>query len=322
MFMRFLASLLTACLIAPAFAQEDETPVKVFILAGQSNMEGKGAVNTLDHIGDDAEHGHLLATIKNKDGSWVVRDDVFIDYLGRSGPLTVGYGSKGGPHGGKIGPELGFGTVIGDAIEAPVLLIKTAWGGKDVAKDFLPPSLGGPGEFWTKMMDNVQRVLGNIDSVVPDYNNRGYEIAGFVWFQGWNDMVDREKTARYSYRFIHFIDDLRTELGIENLPVVIGELGVDGNKAKGGIATFREAQKMVASINRYRGNVRYVETAPYWDWEADQMFRDGVWKKEDEKEKYYRIASDRPYHYLGSGKIYFMMGHAFGQGMKRLVAQQ
>ena len=141
-----------------ATSEEKPTPVQVFILAGQSNMEGKGAVNTLDHIGDDAEHGHLLATIKNKDGSWVVRDDVFIDYLGRSGPLTVGYGSKGGPHGGKIGPELGFGTVIGDAIEAPVLLIKTAWGGKDVAKDFLPPSLGGPGEFWTKMMDNVQRV--------------------------------------------------------------------------------------------------------------------------------------------------------------------
>ena len=182
-----------------AISEEKPKPVQVFILAGQSNMEGKGAVNTLDHIGDDAEHGHLLAKIKNEDGSWVVRDDVFIDYLGRSGPLTVGYGSKGGPHGGKIGPELGFGVVVGDAIEAPVLLIKTAWGGKDVAKDFLPPSLGGPGEFWTKMMDNVQRVLGNIDSVVPDYNNRGYEIAGFVWFQGWNDMVNKEKTAQWQF---------------------------------------------------------------------------------------------------------------------------
>jgi hypothetical protein len=42
------------------------------------------------------------------------------------------------------------------------------------------------------------------------------------------------------------------------------------------------------------------------------MYDEDVWKGE-EKERFYKIASDRPYHYLGSGKIYFLMGHAFGE---------
>ena len=154
-----------------ACAEEPAAPVKVFILAGQSNMEGKGAVNTLEYLGEDSEYGHLLADIR-KQGEWVVRDDVFIDYLDRSGPLTVGYGSKPNAHGARIGPELGIGTVLGDAFDEPVVLIKTAWGGKDVAKDFLPPSMGGPGEFYSKMMENVDRVLGDLKAVYPGYQDQ------------------------------------------------------------------------------------------------------------------------------------------------------
>ena len=153
----------------PLFAAEGEQPVQVFILAGQSNMEGKGTVSSLSHLGADPEYGHLLADIKNADGFWRVRNDVFIDDLGHRGPLTVGFGSRGGPHGKRIGPELGIGNVLGESIDAPVLFIKTAWGGKDVAKDFQSPSKGGPGEFYSKMLENVDRVLADIGSVIPDY---------------------------------------------------------------------------------------------------------------------------------------------------------
>ena len=59
--------------------------------------------------------------------------------LDRNGPLKPGYGSSQK----KIGPELGFGWVVGDAFEEPVLLIKLAWGGKSLAEDFRPPSLEG-----------------------------------------------------------------------------------------------------------------------------------------------------------------------------------
>jgi hypothetical protein len=40
-------------------------PVKVFILAGQSNMEGHAGVQTLDRLGEHPTHGYLLKKIKN-----------------------------------------------------------------------------------------------------------------------------------------------------------------------------------------------------------------------------------------------------------------
>lgn len=74
--------------------------VKVFILAGQSNMEGHGQVRSLPHLGNHPKYGHLLKTLKGPDGKWAVRDDVTISYKAeqrkkRSGPLTVGWGGEG-----------------------------------------------------------------------------------------------------------------------------------------------------------------------------------------------------------------------------------
>ena len=61
--------------------QEFTGPVKVFILAGQSNMEGHAGVQTLDQLGEHPTHGYLLKKIKKEDGSFVVRDDVFVSPL-------------------------------------------------------------------------------------------------------------------------------------------------------------------------------------------------------------------------------------------------
>ena len=60
--------------------QEFKGPVKVFILAGQSNMEGHAGVQTLDRLGEHPTHGYLLKKIKKDNGSFVVRDDVFVSY--------------------------------------------------------------------------------------------------------------------------------------------------------------------------------------------------------------------------------------------------
>ena len=107
-------------------------------------MEGQGAIGTLDWLGEDSTYGHLLAKLENDDGSWKVRDDVWVYYPRargglKKGALTVGYGANDE----KIGPELLFGHVMGDCFESPVLLVKTAWGGKSLAVDFRPPRSGG-----------------------------------------------------------------------------------------------------------------------------------------------------------------------------------
>src|SRR6185369_13057499 len=95
-----LPILLLVINISGSHAVEQPKPVKVFILAGQSNMEGKAPNALLDHQATDAKTKDLFAHLR-KDDKWIVRDDVFIKFLDRKGPLTLGFGSPG-----RTGPEL------------------------------------------------------------------------------------------------------------------------------------------------------------------------------------------------------------------------
>ena len=147
-----------------ASASKTEAPVlHVYILAGQSNMQGHGALRTIDWLGEDKEYGHLLEKLKNEDGSWSERKDVRIYYPRnkseiKKGNLTVGYGANDD----KIGPELMFGQIVGDHYANPVLIIKTAWGGKSLAEDFRPPSSGGTtGPYYKEMIKIVEKVTSS-----------------------------------------------------------------------------------------------------------------------------------------------------------------
>ena len=131
---------LAACAFAAAPLTADDGTVKVFILAGQSNMEGKAPNALLEHQATDAKTKDLFKHLRKGD-EWVVRDDVFIKFLKRKGPLTIGYGSPN-----RTGVELEFGTVVGDHYDEPVILIKAAWGGHSLFKLFRSPSAGMPAE--------------------------------------------------------------------------------------------------------------------------------------------------------------------------------
>ena len=172
------------------------TKLRVFILAGQSNMQGsgniaadakrndgKGSLELLARSEETSERfGHLL----DKKGVWQSRKDVMISYFERSGPLTVGYGARED----TIGPELGFGWAIGDHFKEPVLLIKVAWGGKAIGKEFRPPSAGGEvGESYTAMFIEVRRVLKDLDTIFPKLKYDEVELMGIAWHQGWNSVV-------------------------------------------------------------------------------------------------------------------------------------
>ena len=123
--MKFIKHFLffSLALVLNCSAAADQKPVKVFILAGQSNMEGKGGVDPLlNHQIAAPETRDFFAHL-HEDGKYIERDDVWINYLERRGKLTVGYGSPG-----RIGLELEFGHMMGNHFEEPVLLIKTALG--------------------------------------------------------------------------------------------------------------------------------------------------------------------------------------------------
>ncbi|WP_339749799.1 sialate O-acetylesterase, partial [uncultured Rubinisphaera sp.] len=130
-----------------------------------------------------------------------MRDDVWCRFRTsqevKKGPLTIGFAGYPGKH--HIGPEFQFGHVIGDSVEAPVLLAKTAWGGKSLYEDFRPPSSPGEtGPYYTKMIKEVHEALDNIGTDFPELKDRRTEIAGLIWFQGWNDAFGPEE-AKLEY---------------------------------------------------------------------------------------------------------------------------
>ena len=126
---------LLGVLLCGGHAVANDRPLKIFVLAGQSNMQGHAKVTTFDHIGMDPKTAPLLKEMRNADGSPVVCEDVWISSIGSAdteqvGKLTAGFGAKaGGP---KIGPEFTFGIFMQKALNEPILIIKTAWGGKSL----------------------------------------------------------------------------------------------------------------------------------------------------------------------------------------------
>ena len=318
--MKYIATLLITTLLAAASA--DAKPLKVFILAGQSNMEGHADIRTFDYIGKDPLTAPMLKEMRNPDGTPRVCDKVWMSYL--TGPydgsangeglgkLTAGFGERGNQPtkiGGKIGPEFTFGISMEKELKEPILIIKTAWGGRSLNTEFRPPSAGpytlpkeiqelwdkhpqgahgipkaedrkkwkadknaASGVFYRMMIEHVKKVLADPNRVCPVYNEQaGYELAGFVWLQGFNDLVDGQtypgpdqpgKYDEYSRLLAHFIRDVRKDLSAPKMPFVIGVLGVDGESKN---VNFRKAMAAPADMPEFKGNVVAVETAPFWD---------------------------------------------------------
>ncbi len=333
--MRFPLSLLVcvAALIA------DAKPLKVFILAGQSNMEGHAKVETFDYIGEDPATAPLLKQMLTSDGKPAVCDHVWISYytgIGEKngegfGKLTAGYGSRQDPakDGGKIGPEFVFGLAMDRVLAEPVLIIKTAWGGKSLNYDFRPPSAGAyprtprdseknihtqenAGHYYRMMIAHTKLVLGDIKRVCPAYDPKeGYEIAGFVWLQGFNDMVDTNfypklpkgssvnRFARYSEYMADFIRDARKDLGVPKMPFVIGVMGVGGKSPGEDNLAFREAMAAPANLAEFKGNVAAVRTAPFWDEKLGAIQE----KKEQVRQMGYELRNKNKRFANGDGKM-------------------
>ena len=305
--------------IGVSIASAETKPLKVFILAGQSNMEGHAEIRTFDYIGRDPLTAPLLKEMRNPDGTPRVCDRVWMSYL--TGPydgsangeglgkLTAGFGERGNQPtkiGRKIGPEFTFGIYMEKELKEPILIIKTAWGGRSLNTEFRPPSAGqyklpkevqdqwdkhpqgahgipkledrkkwqddkeaASGVFYRMMIEHVQKVLADPKRVCPEYDQKvGFELAGFVWLQGFNDLVDGQtypngNYEEYSRLLSHFIRDVRKDLSAPKMPFVIGVLGVDGEKN----VNFRKAMAAPAEMPEFKGNVIAVDTAPFWDYD-------------------------------------------------------
>lgn len=324
--MHFMLLLILALAVASGDAVASDTaatrnvakPLKVFVLAGQSNMQGHAHVQTFDSLAEDRKTAPLLAEMRDAKGKHRVCERVWISSVGclgdaysdlqeASGRLTVGFGAPED----KIGPEFTFGLTMEKLLGEPILIIKTAWGGRSLHTDFRPPSAGpyvwseyelarckergddlsklraekleATGVYYREMIKHVRFVLADIQRVVPEYDpQQGFELAGFVWFQGFNDLVsdwtyDKQMEPGgydlYSNLLAHLIRDVRTDLAAPKLPFVIGVMGIGGLK-ENEVAPqmhLRQAQIAPTKMPEFRGNVVAVETAAFWDDELDAL---------------------------------------------------
>lgn len=323
-------------------------PLRIFLLVGQSNMEGKGSI---EHLNELLADNVTKSTYKHygTPGNFTMRDDVFIYFLQDDdsvyqGPLTVGYGV---PHGENFGPELEFGWIVGDSYSntnyahdeeewdkerrgSNVLLIKCAWGGKSLAVDFRPPSSGignythcddndddeeestsacrpyRPSEYgyyYRKMMTTITSVLKDIPNG-RQHSYSHYEIAGLVWFQGWNDVINNQMVGEYGSNLANFIRDVRSDLSLPDLPVVIGELGQAGpipQSKDDGLphVELRRQMRKVTEHAEFVGTTRYVMTSTFVNSEGASFNGD--------------------YHYYGRADTEFYIGRAFGTAMIQLL---
>ena len=313
----FLATSSLALALAPqdpGAAPPPKPALRVFLLAGQSNMEGHGVVDLDDERDFNGGRGTLVAYLREHEddprwrglrdeaGAFVPRDDVFVTYQKERrgkvrrqvGALDVGFAVHDGAH--HFGPELGIGRVLGDRFAEPVLLVKTAWGGKSIAKDFRPPSAeGDTGPFYELMVAQYRDAILRIAQDFPQLAEHEPRLCGVVWFQGWNDACDKEASKVYASNLALLIADLRAEFGDARLPFVVGETG----NWKG--EDFRAQQRAGCEDPAVAANTRFVPTR--------QFLR----KPEDSPN------TGHGHHWFGNGGSYLEAGWAMGEAMASLV---
>jgi hypothetical protein len=219
----------------PSGLNAAEKPVKIYILAGQSNM------NTFRHSDELLKENYPDVEMPSKN-VWFVQDD----YRG------------GLPKPGGWGVETPFGLDLAKEIKEPILLFKSNQGGTTLTKDWLPPSAvkrsgGEVGYLYNRMIRRFHNMIKDIETICPPVKERGYEIAGFVWFQGESDACysDPELWKDYEQKLRELIADVRRDVGVPDLPflnIQINNIPLwDGkpDAPKGG-GTIRAAQKKVA----------------------------------------------------------------------------
>jgi len=343
-----LAVAITLWSVVNAFAGQPES-VKVFILAGQSKMEGKAPNALFEHQATDPKTKEMFQHLR-KDDKWIVRDDVYIKFLERHGPLTIGFGSRD-----RTGSELEFGHVMGNHFDEPVLLIKAAWGGHSLCKLFRSPSAGLPsdetlqaelaqarervaknnekrkkddplptitdikqayGSSYRDMLIEVREALSHCDTLFPSLKGKKLELTGFVWFQGWNDQYGGQN--EYASNMSLFIQDVRRDLNAPQLPFVIAAMGQNGSKpAQGAMLTVQSAQMSMNDLPQFKGNVKAIRTDLLVDKAAEEL--SPHWKERFEEWKL--TGGDRGYHYLGSAIWFNRIGEAMGQAMLELLGE-
>jgi hypothetical protein len=303
-------------------------PVQVFIMMGQSNMVGLGVTGPASKSGSleyycktEKKYPYLV----DEAGNWTVRKDVrcaMVTCDHQTGWLEPGFGAKN-----NIGPELGFGHVVGHVIDAPVLLIKACIGNRSLGWDLLPPGserfeadgmiYGGykdTQDKWPKGTEpkagnwyagkqydddtaNAKAALADLGKTYP--GAKKYEIAGFVFWQGEKDCGNAAHAERYEKNLVQFIKQLRKDFDAPNAKFVLATLGETKKGSGGNGGKVLDAHFAVdgesGKYKEFKGNVATVYSNPLSNGGSGNS------------------------HYNGNAGTYMNVGEAMGRAMVKLL---
>ena len=192
---RFLIPLLVALSGTSALATDKE--VKLFLLAGQSNMDGCGLWNELP-----AEYQQAPANVKiwdNRDSKWVE--------LGKDSTAIVRKL--------QFGPEIAFAHGLSKAFpDHEIALVKTSAGGTKLHTQWTPGK--GMYELFTR---NYRNAIADLEQA-----GKKCEIAGMLWMQGESDSETLEMANAYEANLKAMFRHVREKTGKEHLPIVMGRI--------------------------------------------------------------------------------------------------
>ena len=226
---------------------------------------------------------------------------------------------------GNIGPEIGIGHHIGHVTDAPVLILKSCIGNRSLGWDLLPPGSapyehggktqpgyrgtpkdpkgnGEPveGEWYAGCQYDgdiaaAKKVLENLNKYYP--GAKGYEVAGFFWWQGDKDMRNAAHYEKYEENLIQLIKSLRKDFDAPNAKFVSASLGQTKEGSKGGDGVILDAMKAVSknSEPEFKGKVGFVYSHP--------LSKGG----------------SSSGHYSGNPETYMNIGEAMGKAMVELL---
>lgn len=286
-------------------------PVKVFLMVGGWSHIGGGIVvdsvkpragqnrGTLDDLVLNEKSAATYRHLLDKDGKWATRSDVWVQFDRRgpkSGALGIGYG---GDRKRCIGSELALGHLLGDHFDEQVCIIKTALGTPSLAKDLRSAGTGQIGTSYKLLLSQINDSLAKLQDNFPDYTDKsGFRISGLILNVGEQDT----DVAIYAEYLPTFITDLRKDLKVPDLPVVIVGTG-KGGRDRPEFPEIIKVQQSVASLPQFQGTVTYVETRDFWP-------------PENARDAYRYPSHDRWYD---NAESFYKMGEAIGTDMLKLL---
>ena len=275
----------------------------------------------------------------DKAGNWTVRKDVRNVRVMSSGTgnMRVFNNEWMTIKGKRIGPEIAIGYYLGQVTDAPVMILKSCIGNRSLGWDLLPPGserfeveekdkkTGETKTFvyagykdspakWEKGTEpkpitwyagmqydgdiaNAKKVLAELDKYYP--GAKGYQIAGFFFWQGDKDRYNAAHASRYELNLVRFIKQVRKDFNAPSAKFVVATLGQTKKGTGGNEGKILEAQLAVdgnsGKYPEFKGNVATVYSHPFCHGGASNS------------------------HYGGNAETYMDIGEAMGRAMVGLI---